>query len=522
MSITSRGIKYYPGIPFQASFAQDILVAAYPFLELAIPAVPLNWASSTSHTPNKYGRSVFEDLQSAFIEDCACYLDGGRPVDQHGNRLYCGQPRGFWVEAMAALHYWRTEKYDPFENLIISWEVSGSWTSEVLAAPPCPARVSTITPLLPPEPGAEPVYSEPILEHPSSSDTFHSEPWLCDPASPILISSGPSESCDIGAPMSTFGPRESLDPPWIESPSSALQSRIHSETSEVPPKLKEDPRLLSAPLKVIDLTDWQPCVQPSYAALSIPYGIPQGLDWYGKKVAKLFLNPSTGRLQIYRGIVDYLTISAEGQGCLHLTYEDGMEEIAEVENMLPWLLYPTGWTHLEETSGLDPNGLDRREFILFTMLTYPDGYLSNTAKLLIDQDPAYGYLLYPKPRFRSTADLFDTGQPKPKLTDGPPGRIISKGKAFPDPPYFRFYREYARRRRPPDWTAGKLLVGALCKVSNKTRTSRWDKQIKAWEPETYRVGDMDPTTIFLHKQDDPGGPLFPYVTPKFRAVSKSC
>ena len=32
MSITSRGIKYYPGIPFQASFAQDILVAAYPFL----------------------------------------------------------------------------------------------------------------------------------------------------------------------------------------------------------------------------------------------------------------------------------------------------------------------------------------------------------------------------------------------------------------------------------------------------------------------------------------------------------
>ena len=143
MSIESRGAVYYPCLIFQEHFAKEILVAAYPFTELASSELPDNWGL---RIPGRYGQGVFLDLRGAFLEDISRYLEGGRPYDQHGNHLYCGQTQDFWVKVMGLLRYWRAQEDDPFESLLLGWEIMGNSTADAYDAPPAPPPVDSCIP----------------------------------------------------------------------------------------------------------------------------------------------------------------------------------------------------------------------------------------------------------------------------------------------------------------------------------------------------------------------------------------
>ena len=262
---------------------------------------------------------------------------------------------------------------------------------------------------------------------------------------------------------------------------------------------------------------WQPYVQPAAES-----GLPQGPQWYGKKVEKLFRDPVTGKLKLFTGYVDRLTITPEGQERLHTTYEDNDEDNEEVGNVLPWLIYPSGLTHLEETSRVDPTRTSSRiEHLLLTMLTYPTGQVSTLAKALIQEDPTYQPLLLVVPVLRSKGAALEVRQHLPAAPSAEPPQatvydkrlqahdkarleeIDKRGKLRTARAQAKQSRAYAERKRPRNKRVERLAVEAHCKISKRKRASRSAIQAKTWEPELYQVLEIGPGSIKVFRRGDP-------------------
>ena len=261
---------------------------------------------------------------------------------------------------------------------------------------------------------------------------------------------------------------------------------------------------------------WQKYTDPSQ-----PSKFPQGIGWYRKKILKPFCNPITKRLQLYAGEVTQLIVTPEGQERYHTVYEDKDWDDLEVGNLLPWYVYANGFTHLEDTSGVDPQGLPRIEHILLTMLTFPAGHLVEMAKRLTEQDPSYARLLTVTPTFRSPASALDTARHlgySSQISTPPAGSrahllvakekqrlesIAAQGKKVTARAQAKQERGYANRRKPRNRRVEKLKVGANCKISKRTRASRSLLQAKTWEVETYEIVEIKAGSIKVRMRSDP-------------------
>ena len=126
LSIESRGVKYYPPEHFQGVLAELMLSAIYPSMDLLSPDLPGEWGAKDKGC---YGHAVLAHLVESSTEEISRFLEGGRPSDIHGNPLYLGLPRIFWVKVMAELHYWRAKVLDPFLALEVAWEMQQSATA---------------------------------------------------------------------------------------------------------------------------------------------------------------------------------------------------------------------------------------------------------------------------------------------------------------------------------------------------------------------------------------------------------
>ncbi|KAK9844432.1 hypothetical protein WJX74_002396 [Apatococcus lobatus] len=259
-----------------------------------------------------------------------------------------------------------------------------------------------------------------------------------------------------------------------------------------------------------------------------PYAQENSSDVYSKQILKLFPDSKSGKLRLYSGEVVGLSVTLEGMERYRIHYpEDNDRKEEEVGNVLPWLVTQSGQIFLEARSAIDPAGLTREEYIVYSMLaTKPDnGHLRNWGKELCAADPHYADFESFTPKYQSSDAAGPSTAPGSGRTLNPAGlpagtvssklnrpqnkkgllhekrrldNIAAQAEIATEKSQRRHERGYAKKRKPRNRRVKALEVGSRCNISLRSRTNRTTAvQSKVWEKETYVVTSLAEHKIFL-------------------------
>ena len=141
------------------------------------------------------------------------------------------------------------------------------------------------------------------------------------------------------------------------------------------------------PLLGMEALAWMPYVDPEMLHTNLP----QGVEWVGQWVEKLFYHQQSHSLRLYQGKVDTWTQADMGQERLKVIYSDGDSEVQEVGNVLPWWMISLGRTWMEYHSVIEPQDIPRVDHVLFSLLAQPPGNLLNYGLILTQCNTSFGW-----------------------------------------------------------------------------------------------------------------------------------
>ena len=271
------------------------------------------------------------------------------------------------------------------------------------------------------------------------------------------------------------------------------------------------------PLLGMEALAWMPYVDPEMLHTALP----QGVEWVGQWVEKLFYHQQSHSLKLYQGKVESWTRTDMGQERLKILYSDGDSETQEVGNVLPRWMISLGRTWIESHSTIEPQDMPRVDHVLFSLLVQPPGNLLNYGLTLIKCNASFNWYktalpakrVRPGPFLRESAYPHEVVQPSPEdleqtrltLEDHAGMETLhDQGKANITRAQAKQVKGYAQRKKPRNRRAEAFEVGGHCRIRKKGPTARTRGGLQPWSTDLWKVERITDHVVTVRSVENSG------------------